>query len=429
MRYDPSRVGDISQVLCPPYDVISVAERDTLYQRHPYNYVRLECARELPGDSETDNRFRRSAQTLDQWLGEGVLKADAEPAVYVHDHDFEFGGRRYRRRGCIARVRLEEWDKMVVRPHEGTFARPKSERLELMSVTGADISPIMTLYEDRGEQIAALLREAAADEPLIATAWFQGERHRLRAVTAPDRLAALARAFAARPVYIADGHHRYESALTYKRERLAYRPEAPDDAPFNFVMMTLIDFNDAGLVVLPPHRLVRGLAASSLEGLRGGLETFFEVTPWQAADPDIWDRVDAFLAEGVGSQDRLALYGVTPGCVHALKLKDFTETDRLMPQFRSEAYRRLSVSVIDHVILEKLLGIAGGDQETRLAYHTDRDEAIRRVSEGDYQIALLLSPIQTSVIKHVADASDRMPRKATYFYPKLPSGLVLYRLK
>ncbi len=428
IRYDPSQVEDISQLLCPPYDVITAVEREALYARHPHNYVRLEYASELLGDSQTDNKFQRSAQTLERWLAEGVLKTEATPTIYIHDHDFEFQGRVYRRRGIIARVRLEEWDRMVVRPHESTFAGPKSERLDLMSATSADISPVMALYDDGGGKVAELLRQGSGGEPELATAWLQGERHGVWAVTAPELVAALARAFADKPLYIADGHHRYESALTYMRERLAFQPDAPGDAPFNFVMMTLIDFTDAGLVLLPAHRLARGLTASNLSDLRGGLETFFEVTPWQLSDPDIWARVDTFLKEGAVSQDRLVLYGLDETLVHALKVKDFTETDKLMPQFHSEAYRRLSASVIDHVILEKLLGIGGGDQEARLAYQTDRDEVTRQVSGGNYQIALMLSPVGTSVIRSIADVSDRMPRKATYFYPKLPSGLVLYRL-
>jgi len=408
--------------------VISEAGRDALYAGHPNNYVRLEYARETPGGDADENKFSQSARTLEAWLTEGVLKTDPEPAIYVHDHFFRFRGREYRRRGIIARVGLEEWERMIVRPHEDTFAGPKSQRLRLMDATGADISPIMTLFEDENGRIASILAAATAADPVLETDWDGDEKHRLWAVTAASAQVALADAFADRPVYIADGHHRYESALNYRRQQLARRPDAGEDAPFNFVMMTLIDFEDAGLVVLPPHRLVRGLDASRLAELPAGLASFFKIETWPINAADTWDRVESFLAEGAAGQDRLVACGVAPGEVHALKIRDFTEVDRLMPPSRTEAYRRLGVSVIDHLVLEHLLGVARQDQEGKLAYDIDRDAVIRAVNGGEYQIALLLSPMRTSVIKDIADASDRMPRKATYFHPKLPSGLVLYRL-
>jgi uncharacterized protein (DUF1015 family) len=428
MRYDPEKVGDVAAVLCPPYDVISEVARDALYARHPNNYVRLEYAREMPGDDAVENKFSRSARTLEEWLAGGVLQAESDPAIYVHDHYFRFWGREYRRRGIIVRLRLEEWERMIVRPHEDTFAGPKSERLRLMNVTDADISPIMSLFEDENGRIAALLEAVAAADPVLETGWEDDERHRLWTVTETAAQDALAAAFADRPVYIADGHHRYESALNYRREQLARQPDAPEDAAFNFVMMTLIDFEDAGLVVLPPHRLVRGLDASRLAALPVGLASFFEIEVWPVADAGTDDRVESFLAAGAAEQDRLVAYGLAPGQVHALKVKDYTQIDRLMPPGRTAAYRRLGVSVIDHLILEHLLGIAREDQEGKLAYDIDRDVVTRAVSGGDYQLALLHSPMRTSVIKDIADATDRMPRKATYFHPKLPSGLVFYRL-
>ena len=428
VRYNAEKVSDVAAVLCPPYDVISAADRDALYARHPFNYVRLEYAREMPGDDATENKFSRSARTLEAWLVESVLKAEPSPAIYVHDHYFRFLGREYRRRGIITRLRLEEWERMVVRPHEDTFAGPKSERLRLMNVTDADISPIMSLFEDADGRIAALLEAATTVDPVLETGWDGDEKHRLWTVTEAAAQTAIADAFADRPVYIADGHHRYESALNYRREQLARQPDAPADAPFNYVMMTLIDFEDAGLVVLPPHRLARGLDASRLAALPAGLASFFEIEVWPVDAADTWDRVEAFLADGAAAQDRLVAYGLASGQVHALKIRDLAQVDRLMPPGRSAAYRRLGVSVIDHLVLEHLLGIAREDREGRLAYDIDRDAVIRAVDGGDYQLALLLSPMRTSVIKDIADASDRMPRKATYFHPKLPSGLVFYRL-
>lgn len=426
LRYDISRIADINRVICPPYDVISPTRRTELHELDKYNYVRLESGREFPADSDSDSKFTRAAATLKAWRQEGVLRRDDAPAIYLHDHHFTLKEKTYRRRGIIATVKLEEWDKMVVRPHEGTFARPKSERLSLMWAAAAGISPIMTLYSDPGGDIAALLNEAAARPPDLAGDWYEGEKHELWALTDPGLLANLAGCFEGEPVYIADGHHRYESALAYRRERQACQPDAPADAPWNYVLMTLLDFADPGLVVLPPHRLVRGLSPAQLEGMAGGLGSFFEVAELPLEEAGSREKIAAFLEEGKVSQDRLALGGLKPGKALTLRLKDRVSSDKMMPAFHSEAYRRLSVSVVDHVILEKLLGVASGDQEERLAYDTDMEAVMGRVAAGEYQLALLLPPVATSVIRDIADAKDRMPRKATYFYPKLPSGLVTY---
>lgn len=426
LRYDISRISDINRTICPPYDVISPKQREQLYERDEHNYVRLEFGRELDGDNDAENKFTRAAATLEAWLQTGILKKDAAPAIYVHDHHFTVEGKTCVRRGIIATVRLEEWEKMVVRPHEGTFPRAKSERLSLMRATSAGISPIMTLYQDRKKQIAALLDEAAAGAPIIASGWFEGERHVVWAVSDPAWQKKLADAFGEKPLYIADGHHRYESALNYKRERQTRGDDA--DAGYNFTLMNMLDFADPGLVVLPPHRLARKLSAAQMKALSGGLGNYFNVAEIDLSAADGRGRLTAFLDGGKTSQDRLAVYGLKPGRVLLLTVADREKTGAAMPGGHCEQYRRLNVSLIDHIILDKLMGVGHDEHEDKLAYVTDVDETLRRVDAGEYQLALLLSPVETEVIKNIADASDRMPRKATYFYPKLPSGIVCYRI-
>jgi uncharacterized protein (DUF1015 family) len=428
LRYDISRITDINLAICPPYDVISPAQREWLYELDEHNYVRLEFGRELDGDNDAKNKFTRAAATLEAWIQSGILKKDAAPAIYVHDHYFTVKDKPYCRRGIIATVRLEEWEKKVVLPHEGTFPRAKSERLSLMWATSAGISPIMTLYQDKEKRIDALLAEAATGKPVIASDWFEGKRHDVWAVSDPAWQKQLADAFGDQPLYIADGHHRYESALNYKRERQTCCSGGDADADYNFVLMNILDFADPGLVVLPPHRLVRKLSVAQMEALSGGLGGFFKVAETDLSDADAWGRITAFLEGGKVSQDRLAVYGLKPGSVLLLTVADREQVEAAMPEGHCEQYRRLNVSLIDHIILEKLLGVTRDEHEEKLAYVTDVDEVLRLVDAGEYQLALLLSPVETEVIKHIADASDRMPRKATYFYPKLPSGIVCYRI-
>ncbi|MFA5316535.1 MAG: DUF1015 domain-containing protein, partial [Dehalococcoidales bacterium] len=258
VRYDPA-LTEPGTVICPPYDVISPRQKTELLERSRYNFVRLEAAQGLPQDTDQDNKFTRTRAMLDEWLERGVLKADAAPSLYLHDYYFGFAGKQYCRRELITTVRLEEWDRMVVRPHEDTFAEPKKERLDLMRATSAGLSPIMSLYQDPGKRLGALLEEAAGRKPELDFVAGR-ERHCLWVITQKPLLEQIAQSLAAEPLYIADGHHRYESALAYCRSRRALSPDAGPDADFNFVLMTLIAFDDPGLLVLPPHRLVRGLS-------------------------------------------------------------------------------------------------------------------------------------------------------------------------
>ena len=426
--YNQSLVKDLSAVICPPYDIITPQIRQELYHRSEYNFVRLESGWELPQDTATDNKYTRSAITLEQWLEQGILKLNQAPAIYLHDHYFTYQGKEYRRRGIIACVRLEEWDRMVVRPHEGTLAEPKSDRVSLLWALQANTSPILALFEDQGQQVPSLLSAQEQNEPMISLSSAAGERHKVWALTKPEVINHICRSLAHQPLYIADGHHRYESALTYQRERRTCSPSAGRDEAFNFVMMMLVDFSDPGLIILPPHRLVRGISKQTLIGLMAKLKPFFEIEELPLGASGAWQQVEAFLNQGEANQDRLALFGLAPERLLLLQLHDFTAARQMMPYFHCELYKKLIVSVVDHVILERLLGLGSGSEEAILAYSYESSDAVNRVLDQEYQLAFLLSPVKVEVVKAIADIGDRMPRKSTYFYPKLPAGLVFYRL-
>ena len=428
VHYNQSLVKDLATVICPPYDIITPQIRQELYHRSEYNFVRLESSRELPQDTATDNKYTRSAATLEQWLEQDILKLDESPAIYLHDHYFTYQGKEYKRRSIIACVRLEEWDKMVVRPHEGTLAEPKNDRVSLLWALQANTSPILALFEDQGQQVSSLLAPQEQNEPMISLSSANGERHYVWAITEPEVINQICRSLAHQPLYIADGHHRYESALIYQRERHTYSPSAAQDEAFNFVMMTLVDFSDPGLIILPPHRLVRGISRATLNGLMARLTSFFEIEVLPLSMPGIWQQVDDLLTQGEANQDRLVLFGLAPERLLVLRLHDFTPARQMMPYFHCELYKRLSVSIVDHIILERLLGLSSTSEEVNLDYSYDKLDAVSRVLDQEYQLAFLLSPVKVEVVKAIADAGDRMPRKSTYFYPKLPAGLVFYRL-
>ena len=426
VHYNRLLIKDLSTVICSPYDIITPPLQQELYHRSQYNFVRLEHSRELPQDTVMDNKYTRSAATLRQWLKQGVLEVDEVPAIYLHDHYFTHQGKEYRRRGIIVCVRLEEWEKMVVRPHEGTLTEPKNDRVSLLRELQANTSPILALFEDQRQQVSSLLAaQEPKNKPLISLSSPNGEGHNIWAITESQIINQICSSLAKQPLYIADGHHRYESALTYRREKEAYSSLASKDEAFNFVMMTLVDFSDPGLIILPPHRLVRGISKSILNGLMTGLKSFFEIEELPLNIPSVWQQVDDLPMET--HEIRLFLFGLAEHLL-ALRLRDFTTASRMMPYFHSELYKRLDVSIADHIILEKLLGLSSGREEARITYSYDRQDAVNRVLDQEYQLALLLSPVKVEVVKAIADAGDRLPRKSTYFYPKLPAGLVFYRL-
>ena len=425
LHYNQSLANDLSAVICPPYDIIPPQQLEELHQRSEYNFVRLEAGRELPADTDTDNKYTRSAATLEQWLNNGILEVDETPAIYLHDHCFMHQGKEYRRRGITVRVRLEEWDKMVIRPHEGTLAEPRDDRLNLLCELQANTSPILVLFEDGEQQVGSLLVAQERNKPLISSSGTDEERHTVWAITEPEVVKQISDNLAHQPLYIADGHHRYSSALAYRHDRRAYSPLSPDEA-VNFVMMTLVDFADPGLVILPPHRLVRGISRPILDSLTDRLEVFFEVDRLPLNTPNVWQRVDTLLAQAC--EGSLVYFGAAAEELFVLRLRDFAAASEIMPYFHSELYKRLDVSIVDHVILEKLLELETGSDESKIGYSYDRQDTINRVLKGGYQLAFLLSPVKTELIKAIADDGDKMPRKSTYFYPKAPAGLVLNRL-
>jgi len=427
VRYNEQLVSDLSAVICPPYDIITPQTAQELYQRSEYNFARLEYGRLLPPGTSPEEKHTHSATTLDEWLGRGVLKIDEVPALYLHDHSFSYRGKEYRRRGILASVRLEEWDKMVIRPHEGTLARAKDDRLSLLWTLGANTSPILTLFDDGGGRVSSLLTLEAQKQPVISLGSDSGDSHSVWAITEPEVTKQIGASLARQPLYIADGHHRYESALTYQRERRACSGAASGDEEFNFVMMTLVALTDPGLIILSPHRLVRGLSPAILSELKAKLESFFELEELPLSDPDVWQQVDALIDSQETDQTRFILVGLSPEHLVVLRLRDPGAVRQMIPYFHGELYSKLNVSILDHVILEEMLGLGSG-QENSLTFSYDRQEAVRKIADREYQLAFLLSPVKAELVKAIADGGERMPRKSTYFYPKPPAGLVFRRL-
>jgi uncharacterized protein (DUF1015 family) len=419
VRYDPARVGDVGQVIAPPYDVVSPAEQAALAARHPANIIRVELPPSEPGEPPLA-RYARAAATLRGWLADGTLRAEARPAVYVHDHTFSHGGRRLTRRGLFAGVRLAPWSAGQVLPHEHTLPTPKADRLNLYRATRAQVSPIFALYEDPGGEIASVLQWTATARPAVETTDPSGDEHRLWVLSEPALLDELADLFAGRPLFIADGHHRYETGLAYRDERLAADPAAGPDAPFRFALLCLSDVADPGLVILPTHRLIVGPPPEAAR-VEAALRQVFHVEPLPA---DI--ATPALLARLAERQAAHAFGWVTAEGVALLTLKDESFLAEWMPAGHAAAWRTLDVAILQVLLLERALGIDAATLEGRVAYTRDAGEARAAVAAGQAHLALLLNPTDLTGLLAVARAGDQMPQKSTYFYPKVPTGLVLH---
>ena len=425
IRYNQRIVGDLAQVICPPYDVITPEQQKLYYKRSDYNAIRLEFP-EPTGDS-----YQRAAITFQQWLKQGVLQVDSISSFYLHDHHFEYSGKKRVRRGLIACIKLRPWGSGIY-PHEETFPKAKGDRLQLMRACRANFSPLLSLYRDSERKIAPILSRIAQEEPLMSLRAKRSnlpdsnEDHILWVITDPKIRQELSQFLSYQPLYIADGHHRYETALAYQQERAKGQSDffnssviaseakqsVTDKGAFNYVMMELVDFSDPGLVVLPLHRLVRGIQSSILVGLGDQLRNFFvlDSVPLKAGDCQLT------------ANSCLGILGLQPGSLVVLKRRQDISLEAMMPGNRSQAYREFDVSILNHIILDKLLGLTSKED---IAYTVDLKEAHQQIEEGKYQLAFLLNPPQPEMVKAVADAQDRMPSKSTYFYPKLPAGLII----
>jgi uncharacterized protein (DUF1015 family) len=418
VRYDVARVGNLSDVVAPPYDVIDPGLQERLYQASPYNVVRLELSRPEPGDTEAD-RYARPARLLKDWLRAGVLRQEDHAALYVYHQTFEVEGKTHTRKGFLARVRLEPFGRGKIYPHEQTLAGPKADRLALYRATGFNVSPVFGLYPDSEGDVQRAIEAGLRDRtPLVATDHL-GVENRLWVVTDQETHTVVRGLMAARPIFIADGHHRYETGLKY-RDELAQtaRTPGPDD-PANFCLMMLVGISDPGLLILPTHRLVSGLGGLSRADLAARLGPEFEVQAAGAGEAGC--RAAWSTIEHAGDQDLLGFGAVADGQWLLARLRSDAAMDRLAAN-QSAEWRSLGVSVLHVLVLGELLRTAGSPS---CRYVHSLPEVLADVAARGCDLACLVPPAQMEHVETIASGLETMPPKSTYFYPKLLTGLVL----
>lgn len=428
VTYDPAVVKDMAHVVAPPYDVIDAEAQEALHARHPHNVIRLELGLDRPGDGPSENRYTRAAALLRDWLAGGALRRDPEPAIYPYSIEYrvpsrEAGAGTRDLKGFLSLVELEEFGTGRIFPHENTRTAAKEDRLKLLETCRANVSPIFSLFSDPNARVRQLLEKSCnADRPRVDLRDEAEFRHRLWAITDRGILEEIAAAMKPAPLFIADGHHRYETALAYRRLRRqrAGLPLAGDGQPYDSVLMLFASLEDSGLTVLPTHRVLRS-PVPTLPEIRARLRDAFEIEEFpfrDGAEADTRRRVlDALRERGRrGPVFGLALRGTRVYCLIVLR------PDHAPPR-GAAARDRLDVSILQEQVLPRLL--ASKSDEEAILYTKDEDEALDLVLKEAAEAALLLNATKVDEVRAVAASGERMPHKSTYFFPKPLTGLVM----
>jgi uncharacterized protein (DUF1015 family) len=419
LMFNRSRCGALAEVVAPPYDLIDKARQDALYARSPYNIVRLE----LNHDADP---YASAAETLGRWLREGIVERAARPSIYFYTQNFELEGRRLIRNGLIARIRLEEFSAGRILPHERTFPAAKEDRLRLLTATGTNVSPIFGLYPSGNTELERLLTRVAkrepSREPSIDVTDDIGIVNQIRPIDEPEEIRIVQRALAEARVLIADGHHRYETALEYRRPMRAAAGNPGTTMPYDYVMMTLVAFNDPGLVILPTHRLIRRLDRDAMMSFAARARELFDVEEFENGG-----AMRAALSAGRRGALGIALKG-EPG-VRLARLRNYDALASLVPDAPKEV-RELDVSILHTLVLDRIFGLRPDEVRKggNIEYTIDARAALAAVERGEADGAFLMNPPSVHDVERVCGAGATMPEKSTYFYPKLLTGLVMNQL-
>ncbi len=433
LHYDPSVVPDLGLCLSQPYDVISPAQQDAYYAQHPCNVIRLILNKEERDDADSHNRYTRARTLLAQWRASGVLRATARPSFWVYEQEFdlpEIGRKKVK--GFIGLVRLRDYAERRVLPHEKVLKGPLADRIRLTETTNTQFEYIWGLYQDKAYVIDNVLDRQEKEDAIVD---FReepiGVRHRMWRLTDPALCDIVRRTMARLKIYIADGHHRYQTMLTIRDQMRKRFPDAGPDAPWEFIMMFLVNSEHEGLTILPTHRMLHGIQVESIFKLGADILEHFHVKKYVFRDGDEGEIRRRWLRDlrDVGpGEHTFGAYITNTNGYYLLTLRDEEAYEELVRLDTSSEWKLLDVNILNTLILEQILGITEEQLSlsTSIAYTKDVDEALAKVRSGEMQVALILNPTALRDVITIAENDEKMPRKSTHFYPKPVSGLVFY---
>ncbi len=417
LRFDTNAAGEIKSLCCPPYDIISEEQRLQFLSNNENNIIRLE----LPKDGE--NPYATAKEVLKTWEDKGILMREAKPALYVYEEEFTAYSKRNSIKGLICRLKVEEFSKGVVLPHEFTLSKAKEDRLNLMKATNCNFSQIYGLYMDEEHTSLSTIDALSKGAPDMEFTDEDNITHRMWIVTDEKAIEKLTNDFCERKIYIADGHHRYETALNYRNYCREQGISKEGDAQ-DYQMIFLCDMGHPGLVVFPTHRIVRDLESFDKDSVLTKCAEYFDIEKFTTAD-----GMEQTLADKDAQGKKAFGFYTGEGEWYLLTLKDISIMDSLLPEL-SEASRQLDVTVLHTLILEKIFGIDKENmaQQINLTYTKFFEEALCVVDESKAQCSFVLNPTKVTEIRDVASAGEKMPQKSTYFYPKMITGMVMNKL-
>lgn len=418
LRYT-EKAGDIANLCCPPYDIISGEEREALIRKNQYNLIRLELP--VLGGSEDLAPYHEAANTLRAWLKDEILKTDEKDAIYIYEMEFSAYGKSHKVKGFVSLVKLEPFSKGVILPHEETLSKAKADRFNLMKTTGCNFSQIYSLYMDEDNSAFSLIDKASQGQPHSSFTDGDNVTHRMWIVTDSEFIAALTEKFADKKLYIADGHHRYETALNFKNYVEGNLDEIGSS---EYVPMMLVNMENDGLVVFPTHRIVRDLQSFDYNEVCEKCREYFDITPYLNRE-----KGEEGLAKAYAEGKKAFVLFTGDNNYTLLTLKNLDVMNTLLPE-GCAALKQLDVTVLHTLILERIFGIDKENmaKQINLTYTRSMQEAIEAVDQKRANCCFLLNPTRVEEIRDVAAAGDKMPQKSTYFYPKLTTGLVMNKI-
>jgi uncharacterized protein (DUF1015 family) len=426
LRYNQDIIKDISSVVTPPYDVISPQEQERYYHLHPNNIIRLDFGKDLPGDTEKVNKYTRAAEFLNNWEKSGILRQEDSPAIYIYDQECLSENMRIVRRGFIALVKLEPFENGYIYPHEQTLPGPKADRLRLTQSCQANLSSIFALFPDGNNEVDRYLSAMAVTKQEIDFTDDTGVRNKLWVIKEKQTIDRLVALMKEKPLFIADGHHRYETSLAYKEQMRKENGRLSGDLPLDYVMMVCVSMNNPGLQILPAHRLVRNIKDFSFDRILKSLRESFTVELIGKGC-----RVEDFMSRlNNGAENHtFVMYVGKEDAYYKLLLSNEKLLDTVFANDHPE-WRHLDAGILHSIIIHKILGIHSTDVTLKdcVKYVKEETEAISLVKSGQYQLAFFLRPTRIEQVREIAMARKVMPPKSTYFYPKLITGIVINSL-
>jgi uncharacterized protein (DUF1015 family) len=431
--YNRKVVDNLSKVMAPPYDVISPAKKDALYERHPYNVIRLILGKEFPGDSGPNNKYVRAEKFFVSWLKHGLLKEDEKPAIYVYEQRFVIKGKKFARRGFVSLLRLEDFDRGKVMPHEETFFKHKLDRLELMRICSANFESIFSVFSDEKDHVEKLLKKHAGRKPIISVKDDDGVLHSLWRIDSKAEIRKIAKAMADKSVFIADGHHRYEASLKFRDEMKEKYQKFTGEEIYNHIMMYFTPIEGKGLAIMPIYRIIRGISDFDIQSFESAVQEYFsiETIPFtKKTEGTARKKLLKLMEKAVDGEHFLGMLLNGADKYYLLKLKDERSVDRFVRDGKPREWKRLDVTILHALLIGHILGLQTdrADVEDHITYVKDDAEAAGKVLDGTYQMAFFLNPTKVAQIVRIASEKEKMPQKSTYFYPKLLSGLMMNKI-